>query len=420
MLAHIVLPLARLSIENCAAHSDIHALELDLVRAAGRLETLLHPDPSTRLCEALSGIHSYYSNLIEGNSTEPIEAERALRRLEDPARPRTPDEQKYRLQAIAGIEAATVARERLRDGKVAVESPAFINFLHQEFVSRLPPAMRMVHGDDGKVRALEAGQLRRDHVKVGRHIPPPPEQLPELLAAYGEAYRCHSHSPAMVLLLHHRFAWIHPFLDGNGRVARLLTEGMLSRTPAAGAGLWSLARGLAKRKDDYQAMLARADAPRKGNYDGRGALSKAEAETFTQFMLEIALDQARFMDERLTRDHLRDRITRFCEERKLVLNRDPRAQALILEALQHGSFERGRAGALVGLTPRRAQDVVRECLEDGLLFSPAPKGRLHAAFPMYALAYWFPNLFPVDNPQQAMREYCEALARQRLENARAS
>ena len=30
-----------------------------------------------------------------------------------------------------------------------------------------------------------------------------------------------------VMAAHHRFAWIHPFIDGNGRVGRLLTDAIL-------------------------------------------------------------------------------------------------------------------------------------------------------------------------------------------------
>jgi Fic family protein len=44
---------------------------------------------------------------------------------------------------------------------------------------------------------------------------------------------------------HHRLAWIHPFLDGNGRVARLMSHATLLDALDTGA-VWSVARGLAR------------------------------------------------------------------------------------------------------------------------------------------------------------------------------
>ena len=50
-----------------------------------------------------------------------------------------------------------------------------------------------------------------------------------------------------VAAAHHRLLWIHPFLDGNGRVARLLSHAMLLQALDTG-GIWSVARGLARNE----------------------------------------------------------------------------------------------------------------------------------------------------------------------------
>ena len=72
---------------------------------------------------------------------------------------------------------------------------------------------------------------------------------------------------------HHRLVWIHPFLDGNGRVARLMSHAMLLETLDTGA-VWSVARGLARNVDDYKRHLAACDATRRNDLDGRGNLSE--------------------------------------------------------------------------------------------------------------------------------------------------
>jgi Fic family protein len=69
---------------------------------------------------------------------------------------------------------------------------------------------------------------------------------------------------------HHRLLWIHPFLDGNGRVARLMSHAMLLRLDV-GNSLWSIARGLARHVNEYKSALTHADGERQNDYDGRDA-----------------------------------------------------------------------------------------------------------------------------------------------------
>ena len=84
---------------------------------------------------------------------------------------------------------------------------------------------------------------------------------------------------------HHRLAWIHPFLDGNGRVIRLISYATLLDTLDTG-GIWSIARGLARNVDAY-AHLANCDLPRRNDLDGRGNLSEEALAEFTRFFLDI-------------------------------------------------------------------------------------------------------------------------------------
>lgn len=90
------------------------------------------------------------------------------------------------------------------------------------------------------------GELRRTPVWVGapgatpqtaRFVPPLPEELPDLLSDWENFVNGESRLPVLVraALMHYQFETIHPFLDGNGRIGRLLialllqAEGRLSR-----------------------------------------------------------------------------------------------------------------------------------------------------------------------------------------------
>ena len=93
---------------------------------------------------------------------------------------------------------------------------------------------------------------------------------------------------------HQRLGWIHPFVDGNGRVMRLHTHTLLSALGYTG-GLWSPLRGFARTVDRYYAYLAAADEPRRGDLDGRGNLSESALVGWIDYVLDVCLDQVAFM-----------------------------------------------------------------------------------------------------------------------------
>jgi Fic family protein len=398
-----MLPATRLSFYPLESPT-IRERETLVARMSGELSGRLPPTTRAALARCLEGINSYYSNLIEGQGTRPIEAERALKRslVEGPQTGRAGD---LATLAVAHIQTERWMRQHLRDEATAdVAATGFIRELHRRFVSQLPEGMRLVTGRQGATALNVPGELRQRYVDVGAHVPPAPEDVPDLLIAFAESWKSLPKTPAHILLAHHRFAWIHPFLDGNGRIARLLTTAMLARQGLEADGLWSLSRGLAKQRDRYYEALALADAERRGDYDGRGALSHKAAVRFVEFMLDTCEDQIGFMTTRLAIEHVKDRVARFCAERRLIMGRDERAAPLLMEAMFMGRLERGAAGRLLGLGERAARIVVAECVDDGLLTSTSTRADLTPVFPVYAAAYLFPHLFEIDDPQAAMRE----------------
>lgn len=408
-----MLPVSPLSFYSLT-DPELAAADRKIVSLTGRLSGLLHPSAAKALRGAMAGIHSYYSNLIEGPSTHPIAAELAVAEPLDGLGPSEQNE-RYRQQALAGIVASLRMTARLSaDPHLDIASPAFIQELHRAFTERLPMSMRIVTDSHGATHTVVPGAFRSQAVAVGRHVAPPSSQLPELMAAFHRLYEGSPQDTATAFQLHHRFMHVHPFLDGNGRAGRLLLDAMLIRSGAWGEGLWSMSRGLAKNRAEYLEQLSAADAPRKGDYDGRGALSQSQTLAWVKFMMRVATDQVEFMIERLQTDRILPRLERLCEDRESILGRDRRAALLVREALLAGPYERGRAADLIGRSSRTASKIIRECLDDGLLVSDTEKGALRVGFPMYALAYLVPHLFEVDDPQAAMKSFCEGARRTKL------
>jgi Fic family protein len=210
----------------------------------------------------------------------------------------------------------------------------------------LPESLLVVENPDTKERIpVVPGQMRSRTVAVGRHVAPVAEDLPAFMGRFEEAYdAARLTKPRQVIAVaaaHHRFLWIHPFLDGNGRVARLMSHAMLLEI-GIGSALWSVSRGLARHSSDYKRLLMAADEPRRNDLDGRGALSHDALIDFCRFFLETCLDQIRYMRELLDPSELQRRMELYVRDEESAERLPKRSYAVLREALLSGELERGR------------------------------------------------------------------------------
>ena len=139
---------------------------------------------------------------------------------------------------------------------------------------------------------------------MGRHEAPTPTALPRFIERWAQVYGQQRRGEASVVALagaHHRLAWMHPFLDGNGRVARLHTGGYTK-------GRWSPLRGFARTEARYKALLQAADEHRRGDLDGRGKLSQAALIDWLNYTFGVCIDQVEFMAGMLDIQGTRGRI----------------------------------------------------------------------------------------------------------------
>ena len=373
-------------------------LAVDLTAKAHGLAGQLHPRVRAEVGALVRSMNCYYSNLIEGHNTHPIDIERALRADYSA----NAEKRVLQMEARAHIEV-----QALLDGPEPAPSsgldgpatrPAFIQAIHREFCRRLPDELLWVEDPDtGHKARVVPGEPRPRYVKVGRHVPVSPGAVPRFLARLEVAY----HGPELgridrvvaVPAAHHRLLWIHPFLDGNGRVARLMSHAMLRET-GVGTGLWSISRGFARHAADYKQSLMAADEPRRSDIDGRGALSEAALADFCEFFLRTCIDQVDFMASVLEPATLLARIEAWLVEEVRSGTLHPRSSALIREAFQMGSIDRGRVPAIIDLGERQARTVLSKLIERGVLASASHRAPVRLAFPSALAERWFPNLYP--------------------------
>jgi Fic family protein len=357
----------------------------DAAGLAGRLA----PGTAAAVGDLVRGMNCYYSNLLEGHDTRPVDIERALH-ADFAAEPKRRDLQ---LEAAAHIAVQAAIDTGVID---PAQSPSALAVeIHRQFYNRLPDSLRWVEElGSGRLVEVVPGQWRGGDVKVGAHVAPPANELSSWMARFDECAPEHfgrAERLVAIAAAHHRLLWIHPFSDGNGRVARLLSHALLRRM-GVGSPLWSVARGLARNVDAYRAYLARADDPPQGALDGRGILSDGRLADFCRFFLAACIDQVRFMRALLAPEALTGRVREFVAAEAAGARLDARVQPLLEQAVLFGMVPRGDVPALVGVSERQARRLVRPLTDRGLL-TGAKDAPLRIAFPLGESERLFPYLW---------------------------
>lgn len=381
------------------AESELPDLAIELERKAAALAGETNSITAEVLESHMRVLNSYYSNLIEGNSTHPREIRKAMAGdySKDPVK------RDLQLESVAHI---AVQQTLARDGIPAdILAPSTFRRLHKLFYDNVPDSMRQLEFGNGEKKWVVPGAFRQtgDEVNVGRHLAPAPEDIERLLGRLKEAYdsnKVRGHLRVIAAMAsHHRFAWIHPFLDGNGRVGRLHTDLYLRSVGVGACGVWCLSRGLARQNEAYKASLARGDFIRQGVSDGRGALSEKELMKFIEFMLHTAIDQIDYMKQLLDLQSMTRRIAAYVDDRNkgLVPGMSAlRAEAtrLIEKAFILGEFPRGQMDSISGLGHSVTRKLIKQLKDEGLLSETSSRSPLRWAIPEHAERYYFPDLSP--------------------------
>jgi Fic family protein len=369
---------------------ELADLALELTAKSTALRKSLPEGIACALSDLVRAMNCYYSNLIEGHDTHPVDIERALN--EDYST--DPKQRDLQLEAKAHIAVQQwIDHDGLNGRATAIDG---ILETHRRFCELLPAELLWVENPDfGRREPLIPGELRQRDVIVGRHIAISPGALPRFMERFQSAYRNPGKVDALVsaACAHHRLLWLHPFLDGNGRVARLMSYAILREALDTG-GIWSVARGLARNEARYKSLLAQCDLPRRNDLDGRGNLSEEALAEFAIFFLETCIDQVDFMETLVNPKGLRDRILIWTEE-EIRAGRLPPKSGLVLEAiLYRGELPRGEVAGLLGTGDRNARRVTSTLLERGVLASESTRAPLRLNFPATLAARWMPGLFP--------------------------
>ncbi len=303
------------AIEPMLVEESVESLAQELIKEAGAFAKEVPTGLAQPLASLVRAMNCYYSNKIEGHNAPLVDIELALSGDYE----KDPDKRYLQAEAKAHIEVQRWIDEGGLENLPAASWRA-ISAIHDRFYSEFPDP-QYVTSEDGSLRALVVpGSFRRDDLRVGDHHPPSSGALPRFMARFEDVYGRLDSSESLVRSIaaaHHRLLWIHPFGDGNGRVARLMSDTMLSRTLRTHS-LWSVSRGLADHEAEYKRFLAACDEQRQGDLDGRGNLSERVLTSFSRFFLNVCLEQVRFMRKQMRLDEISNHIERWVETASVI------------------------------------------------------------------------------------------------------
>jgi Fic family protein len=352
-------------------------------------------------------VNCFYSNRIEGNPTHPkelLQAQKKLQNEEDDIK------QKQELMELLIHLEAQIKTQKANINVSNVSKQSFIKDLHQSFYGKLPESFLRVKDREGKDAFdskgnplfVKPGEYRYLSVIVGSHIPPSEEEVERHMKWLESQFNLEKiHGTRRVLAaagLHHRFAWIHPFQDGNGRVVRLLTDCYMRCSGFGGYGLWSITRGFGREVQNYYAALAEADKPRQGNTDGRGILSDSGLTHFTKYFIDTALDQVTYFSDLLEPSKLGVRIDYYFEMRaKGSLPGDLpllkiTARDIYRLLLERGSMSRSAICQYLDKKEPTLRPILKQ-MESEELISAKPKHDIELRLSPTAVEFLFPQLW---------------------------
>lgn len=195
----------------------------------------------------------HYSNLIEGNELPLIEAERA-------ARTQLAQDTRAKIELVNYVNALDMIDSRLANGSLEL-TPAFLKELHKATTDGLgrEEDLHCKPHHEGQWRDGQAFVVDRITQTVMHEGPPALEVEPRVIGMFEwlDQMSAREDYPWFVIagVVHYGITEIHPFADGNGRVARLFQVALLMKADLLPGRMFSFERYYAENRSAYYAAL---------------------------------------------------------------------------------------------------------------------------------------------------------------------
>ncbi|MFS8563630.1 MAG: Fic family protein [Rhabdochlamydiaceae bacterium] len=334
-------------------------IALSLIRIEAAKEKILHlpltPIVLASLRETARLYTTHYSTMIEGNALSPKEIEKVLKHEGHfPGRERDENE-------IKGYYAALMQVEKLAATNRPV-TEKIIQTLHATVMANGKTKVAPTPYRDGQ------NVIRDGRTKEIIYMPPEAKDVPGLMGGLVDWIDKNSHLPCAIVagIAHYQFATIHPYYDGNGRTARLLTTLLLHLGGYDLKGLYSLEEYYARNLGAYYEAITVGES--HNYYRGR---SQADITKWIEYFVEGMAVAFENVLKRMSEANIQGSP----DQSALIRNLDPR-QRKGLELLQ--AFETitsSQIGELFGFKPRTSAQICKLWVAGGFLEIANPSNR---------------------------------------------
>lgn len=347
------------------------AKNLMKIEAAKEKSHLLPVNPTVlaSLRETAKLYTTHYSTMIEGNRLNPDEIKQVIQlKGHFPGRERDEHEVRGYYAALAQLEQYAAQNHPLTE-KV-------IQTLHALVMSDGRSQVKPTPYRDGQnvIKDSSSGAIV--------YMPPEAKDVPSLMRNLVEWIKENEELPCPIVasIAHYQFATIHPYYDGNGRTARLLTTLVLHLGGYDLKGLYSLEEYYAKNLFGYYRAIS--IGPSHNYYFGRETSDITEwIEYFTDgmaFAFEKVIDQMIASNEKGEKD---------CSE--LIRTLDPKQRKALELFQEYEVVTSKQIGELFGFKPRTNAALCKKWTESGFLevVDPGLKSRKYSLVRKYKVLF---------------------------------
>lgn len=317
----------------------------------------LTPTVLSSLRETARLYTTHYSTMIEGNRLDPDQVEEVLKHQGHfPGRERDEHEVKGYYAALTQVE------KWVAQGVNVTEK--MIQTLHALVMAKGKGSAKPTTYRDSQ------NVIRDGRTKAIVYMPPEAKDVKNLMAGMVDWINKNTELPCPIVagIAHYQFATIHPYYDGNGRTARLLTTLILHLGGYDLKGLYSLEEYYARNLGAYYEAISIGES--HNYYMGR---AEADITKWVEYFIEgmaVAFENVlKRMEESKTQG--------LSDHTALIRKLDPK-QRKVLELFQEFEIITSRQiGELFGFKPRTSAALCASWVESGFIniVDPSNKGR---------------------------------------------
>lgn len=309
---------------------------------------------------------THYSTMIEGNRLKADQIEEVLKHeVHFPGRERDEGEVKGYYNALTQVEKWIGLGDKVTE--------KIIKTIHALVMGEGATKVKPTEYRDGQ------NVIKDSRTRAIVYLSPEAKDVPVLMRSMVEWINKSTELPCPIVaaIAHYQFATIHPYYDGNGRTARLLTTFILHLGGYDLKGLYSLEEYYAKNLGGYYEAISVEDSP--NYYMGR---AEADITRWVEYFTEgMAVSFEKVME------HMNNaKVEGLPDHSKELRKLDPRQRKVLDLFKEYEVITSNQVGELFGFKPRTSAHLCLSWVKSGFLIivDPSNKARKYALADKYA------------------------------------